>query len=71
MTQLCIVLNDIKHTKTKAKYLQTNGVCEHFHKTILDKSDQIAFRRYIYCFNQELQVDLGEWLAYFINDRTH
>ncbi len=33
--QLYLALNDIHHTKTKAKSPQTNGICERFHKTIL------------------------------------
>jgi len=33
--QLFLAINDIDHTKTKAHSLQTNGICERFHKTIL------------------------------------
>ncbi len=32
--QLFLALNDLEHTKTKAKSPQTNGICERFHKTI-------------------------------------
>ena len=35
--QLYLALNDIEHTKTKAFHPQTNGICERFHKTILDE----------------------------------
>lgn len=28
-------LNEIEHTRTKAHYPQTNGICERFHKTVL------------------------------------
>ena len=34
--QLYLAINDIDHTKTKAMSTQTNGICERFHKTILD-----------------------------------
>jgi len=34
---LFLALNHIDHTKTKAKRPQTNGICEQFHKTILDE----------------------------------
>jgi transposase InsO family protein len=61
----------IEHTKTKANHPQTNGICERFHKTILNEFYQVAFRRKIYRSIEELQVDLDEWLAYYNNDRTH
>ncbi|WP_194726040.1 IS481 family transposase [Noviherbaspirillum malthae] len=69
--QLYLALNDIEHTKTKANHPQTNGICERFHKTILNEFYQVAFRRKIYRSIEELQVDLDEWLAYYNSDRTH
>ena len=60
-----IALNDIEHTKTKAHHPQTNGICERFHKTILNEFYQVAFRRKIYRSLEELQTDLDEWLAYY------
>jgi transposase InsO family protein len=35
--QLYLAINDIEHTKTKVKSPQTNGICERFHKTILQE----------------------------------
>ena len=35
--QLFLAINDIEHTKTKVKSPQTNGICERFHKTILQE----------------------------------
>ncbi len=32
--ELYLVINNIDHTKTKAKHPQTNGICERFHKTV-------------------------------------
>jgi transposase InsO family protein len=69
--QLYLALNDIEHTKTKAMHPQTNGICERFHKTILQEFYQVAFRRKIYRSLEELQIDLDEWLSYYNNDRTH
>ena len=69
--QLYLALNDIEHTRTKANHPQTNGICERFHKTVLQEFYQIAFRRKIYRSLEELQNDLDEWLAYYNNDRTH
>lgn len=62
--QLYLALNDIEHTKTKVRHPQTNGICERFHKTILQEFYQVAFRRKIYRSIEELQVDLDEWIAY-------
>ena len=56
--QLYLALNDIEHTKTKVMHPQTNGICERFHKTILQEFYQIAFRKKIYRSIEELQSDL-------------
>lgn len=69
--QLYLALNDIEHTKTKVRHPQTNGICERFHKTILQEFYQVAFRRKIYRTIEDLQADLDEWLVYYNNDRTH
>jgi len=69
--QLYLALNDIEHTKTKVRHPQTNGICERFHKTILQEFYQVTFRRKIYRSIEELQSDLDDWLAYYNNDRTH
>jgi transposase InsO family protein len=55
--QLYLTLNDIEHSRTKANHPQTNGICERFHKTILQEFYQVAFRRKIYppIFNRSLQ----------------
>lgn len=69
--QLFLALNDIEHTKTKAKSPQTNGICERFNKTILDEFYKVAFRKKIYHSIEELQIDLDEWLHKYNYDRTH
>jgi transposase InsO family protein len=68
---LYLALNDIEHTRTRAHSPQTNGICERFHKTILNEFYQIAFRRKIYRSLDELQADLDLWLHYYNYDRTH
>ena len=35
--QLYLAVNDVDHTRTKAQSPQTNGICEHFDKTILNE----------------------------------
>ena len=69
--QLYLALNDIEHTKTKVRSPQTNGICERFHKTILQEFYQVTLRKKIYSNLEELQKDLDEWLEYYNNDRTH
>lgn len=66
-----MALNDIEHTKTKARHPQTNGICERFHKTILNEFYQIAFRKKIYKNLDELQKDLDDWLYDYNYKRTH
>ncbi len=46
--ELYLGINGIEHTKTKTRHRQTNGICERFHKTILQEFYQAAFRRKLY-----------------------
>ncbi|HCB23620.1 MAG TPA: IS481 family transposase [Citrobacter freundii] len=69
--QLYLAINDIDHTKTKAMSPQTNGICERFHKTILQEFYQVTFRKKIYETIEQLQIDLDQWIDYYNNERTH
>jgi len=69
--QLFLAINDIDHTKTKAQSPQTNGICERFHRTILQEFYQVTFRKKLYGNIEELQSDLDVWLDYYNNERTH
>ena len=69
--QLYLAINDIDHTKTKVKSPQTNGICERFHKTILQEFYQVTFRKKLYDSLEELQNDLDEWLNFYNTERTH
>lgn len=69
--QLYLAVNDIDHTKTKAMHPQTNGICERFHKSILNEFYQVTFRKKLYSTLEELQKDLDEWINYYNNERTH
>ncbi len=51
-------VEDIDHTRTKAKSPQTNGIVERFHKTMLDEFYRVAFRKKIYAAVDDLQADL-------------
>ncbi|MCJ8212106.1 IS481 family transposase [Mucilaginibacter sp. RS28] len=69
--QLYLAIEDIDHSKTKAKSPQTNGICERFHRTIQDEFYAIAFRKKIYRSIAELQADLDKWMLNYNNERTH
>ncbi len=56
--ELYLAINDIEHAKTKIKHPKINGICERFHKTILQEFYQVAFRKRIYTDLDTLQTDL-------------
>ena len=69
--QLFLAVNEIEHTRTKANSHQTNGICERFHKTILQEFYQVTFRKKIYDSIEMLQKDPNEWIEIYNTDRTH
>lgn len=69
--QLYLAVENIDHTKTRAQRPQSNGICERFHKTILNEFYRIAFRRKVYDSIEELQKDLDEWINEYNEERTH
>jgi transposase InsO family protein len=69
--QLYMALENIDHTKTKARSPQTNGICERFHKTMLQEFYQVAFRKKLYESIEQLQADVDEWLRNYNEERPH
>jgi transposase InsO family protein len=69
--ELYLAVEDIDHTRTRTKSPQTNGICERFHKTLLDEFYRVAFRKKIYSTIAELQIDLDAWMADYNAARTH
>ncbi len=69
--ELYLAVEDIDHTRTKTKSPQTNGICERFHKTLLDEFYRVAFRKKIYHSIDELQADLDAWIADYNTNRPH
>jgi len=69
--ELYLQIEEIAHSKTKARSPQTNGICERFHRTVQDEFYAIAFRKKLYTSLEELQNDLNQWLLNYNNDRTH
>lgn len=68
---LYLDLEDIDHTRTKAKSPQTNGICERFHQTIQNEFYATAFRRKVYTSLEQLQVDVDAWIHSYNTERTH
>jgi len=85
--QLMLAINQIDHTKTKVKSLQTNGICERFHRTILDACEADVYVNFTASHSErifmtrraarssktmdQLQKELDIWLEYYNTERTH
>jgi transposase InsO family protein len=63
--ELYLAIENIDHSRTKTKSPQTNGICERFHKTMLDEFYRVAFRKKLYHDLAELQADLDQWLRQY------
>ena len=69
--QLYLAVEEIDHTRTKARHPQTNGICERFHKTVLNEFYRVTFRKKLYGSLDELQADLDNWLVEYNEERPH
>ena len=69
--ELYLAVENIDHTRTKTRHPQTNGICERFHKTMLNAFYRVAFRKKIYRTLEELQADLDVWLQEYNEQRSH
>ena len=69
--QLYLAIENIDHSRTKAKSPQTNGICERFHRTVQEEFYSTAFRKKLYRSLEELQSDLDEWLREYNEQRSH
>jgi transposase InsO family protein len=69
--ELYLAVEDIDHSRTKTKNPQTNGICERFHKTVLNEFYRVAFRKKIYRSIAELQSDLDAWMRSYNEARPH
>jgi transposase InsO family protein len=69
--ELYLAVENIDHTRTKTNSPQTNGICERFHRTVLDEFYRVAFRKKIYRTIDELQADLDAWLQSYNEARPH
>lgn len=69
--ELYLAIEDIDHSKIKAKSPQTNGICERFNRTVQNEFYAIAFRKKIYTSIEQLQADLDTWMNSYNTQRTH
>jgi transposase InsO family protein len=69
--ELYLAVENIDHSRTKARHPQTNGICERFHRTIQEEFYATAFRKKLYTRLEELQADLEDWLAEYNRTRPH
>jgi transposase InsO family protein len=69
--ELYLAVENIDHSKTKARSPQTNGICERFHRTMLDEFYRVTFRKKLYNSLEELQADADGWIKQYNEERTH
>jgi transposase InsO family protein len=69
--QLFLHLNDIEHTRTKARHPQTNGAVERLNQIIQDEFYAVAFRKKLYTTLEEMQADLDTYIHRYNNERTN
>src|ERR1700716_1052490 len=67
--ELYLAIEDIDHSCTKTKSLQTNGICERFHKSVLNEFYRVAFREKVYSSLYEPQADLDMRVREYIESR--
>src|SRR5436853_1965782 len=69
--ELYLAVENIDHSRTKAKSQQTNGIVERYHKTMLNEFNRIAFRKKIYAPISDLQKDIDVWMTQYNEARPH
>ena len=69
--ELYLAVENIDHSRTKARHPQTKGICERFHRTIQEAFYATAFRKKLYHRLEELQADLDLWLDEYNRTRPH
>lgn len=68
--QLYLAINNINHTKTKAMSPQTNGICERFHKTILNEFYQVTFAKSCMVISTRYnRILINGWLTIIMSER--
>lgn len=69
--ELFLHLNDIEHSRTKARHPQTNGCTEKLNQTIQDEFYAVAFRKKLYTSLDDIQLDLDAFMNKYNYERTN
>ncbi len=69
--QLFLYLNDIRHSRTKARHPQTNGCTERLNQIIKEEFYEVEFRRKLYTSLEEVQKDLDTYMERYNWRRTN
>ena len=69
--ELHLAVGNIDHARTKTRHPQTNGICERFHKAMLNEFYRVAIRKKIYQAVDKLQDDLDHWVQEYNEQRSH
>ncbi len=69
--ELYLAVETIDLTQTKVKSPPTNGICERFHRTLLDEFYRVAFRKKVLDTPDAPQADPDEWMVIYDEQRTH
>lgn len=69
--QLYLAVENIDHSKTKARHPQTNGIVERLHGTMKREFYEIIFRKKLISSVEDLQAELDLWLNDYNNLRPH
>jgi transposase InsO family protein len=67
--ELYLAVENIDHTRTNTRHPQTNGICERFHKTMLNEFNRVAFRKTIYRTLKDCRLDA--WIDEYNQQRPH
>jgi hypothetical protein len=70
-TSSILAVENIDHTRTRARSPQTKGIVERFHRTTLDEFYRIAFRKKLNQTIEDLQAGLDLWMGEFNEARPH
>lgn len=69
--QLYLHLNEIEHSRTKARHPQTNGATERLNQIIQEEFYAVAFRKTLYTSLEQLQTDLDGYMKRYNEERTN
>ena len=69
--ELFLQLEDIAHRTTRVRRLQSNGILERFHRTLLDEHFRVEGRRTWFETIEEMQAVLDDYLEAYNTKRHH